>query len=522
LDSTFLSREGEARVIPKEAQQAMAQWLSQATPPEQQLDRRWVGRYRELTSQDSYWWLSWAGPFTKEEQQRWDNLFVPPIGNAAKEQLGPFLKQSRERELEAALAEQREPHLHYPAIEIDDVRRRITGLVQLDAEIEREEPNSIVRQLYHEIIEKDMDYLRIIEAAYEGDTERYWASNQRMFEGPTPDEMAYAFSWVRRLLQQGFEQPETAEISQQLVSFIQEQLHLSLDLSVGEDGPPVALERDPAAKQRTISAEAARCFFETILREGGYEEWRVSIDAAGGGKRVEPGLRQLILSAESWTPEIIKIDLAHELAGHVARSFAGEHSPIGLLGIGTRGYAATEEGLAYYYQRQVEVLHGHPFDDSGLISGTLAMGLASGVVTPPQTFSSLYTFMERLFFLYRRLLRPWNNKESDQKRTHTYALRRCLRTFRGVPDLRRAGVCYLQDVMYLRGILLIDRLITEDPTMLDRLMIGKVAYDLLPVLQPLQMVPSPQPLRELLADPELDNYILSFEVRSVEETEKSA
>jgi hypothetical protein len=52
-------------VIPQEAQQAMEQWLSQATPPEQQLDRRWIERYRELNSQDSFWWLSWAGPFTQ-------------------------------------------------------------------------------------------------------------------------------------------------------------------------------------------------------------------------------------------------------------------------------------------------------------------------------------------------------------------------------------------------------------------------------------------------------------------------
>ena len=90
--------------VNREAQQAMGQWLSQATPPEQQLDRRWIGRYRELTSQDSYWWLSWAGPFTEEEQQQWDRLFTPPVGEATKELVAPLLKQSRERELEAALA----------------------------------------------------------------------------------------------------------------------------------------------------------------------------------------------------------------------------------------------------------------------------------------------------------------------------------------------------------------------------------------------------------------------------------
>ena len=39
------------------------------------------------------------------------------------------------------------------------VRRRIAYSVKLDAEIEREEPNAIVRLLYDETIEKDVGYL---------------------------------------------------------------------------------------------------------------------------------------------------------------------------------------------------------------------------------------------------------------------------------------------------------------------------------------------------------------------------
>ncbi|MGB8346279.1 MAG: hypothetical protein WCD86_15455 [Ktedonobacteraceae bacterium] len=499
-------------MISKEAQEAMQQWLVQATPPEQQWDRRWIGRYRELTSQDSFWWLSWAGPFTEEEQQQWDRLFHPPLDEITKEQLGPLLKQSREREVEAALAEQREPHFHYPAIEFDDVRHRIVGLTQLDTEIEQREPNAIVRRLYHGMIENDVNYLRIIEAAYEEDTERYWMFNRRMYDQPTPDEMAHAFSWVRRLLQQGFEHSETAEASQQLLSFIQEQLHLSLDLSVGKNDPPVAIELNPVEKPRSISLEAARQFYRTVLCEGGYEGWQVNIDTAGGVTRVEWSLRQLILAEGSFTVEKIRHLLAHELAGHVARSFAGEHSPIGLLGIGTRGYESIEEGLAIYHERRVDALHGRVFDDSGAISGTLATGLASGVVTPPLTFSSLCKFFELFIFLYRRLLRPWQDEERDRESTRRLAIGRCLRTFRGVPDLKRAGICYLQDVTYLRGLLQVVRLAVEDTTALEQLTVGMVAYELLPTLQPLKLLPPPQPLRELAYDPDLDNYILSFEV----------
>lgn len=496
-------------MIPREAHQDMAQWLTQATPPERQFDRRWIERYRELTAHDSYWWLSWAGPFTEEEQQQWDRLFRPPVDEAAKALLAPILKHSRERELEAALAEKREPHLHYPAIEIDEVRRQIVGFEQLDAEIAREEPDEIVRLLYHGAIEDEANYLRMIEATYEGDTDRYWALNQRLFHEPTSEEMTYAFARLRRMLQQGFERPETMEISQRLVQFLHERLQVSLDLSVGRDDPPAVYEETDS--EATISAEAAKNFFATILRESGYEGWQVGIDAAGGGTRVESGLRQLFLSGESFSLSQIRHLLAHELAGHVARSFAGEYSPFGLLGIGTQGYSPTDEGLALYYEREAMKRGGYPFVDSGLWMGMLEMGLGCGVTVPPQTFSSLYQFFELLLLLHRRLWLPRQEPQTAQERVHKFAFTYCLRTFRGVPDLERVGVCHLQDVGYLRGFLLIDRAVAEDVSVLDYLAVGKVAYNLLPVIQPLHIVPPPQPFRELAYDPELDAFILSFE-----------
>lgn len=109
-------------------------------------------------------------------------------------------------------------------------------------------------------------------------------------------------------------------------------------------------------------------------------------------------------------------------------------------------------------------------------------------------------------FLYRRFLRPWRERESDLAYAHRYALRRCLRTLRGAPDLKQVGVCYLQDVTYLRGLLKIKQAVSEDEGALDRLAVGMVAYDLLPVLQPLQIIPPPQPFRDLLDDPELDQF----------------
>jgi hypothetical protein len=88
---------------------------------------------------------------------------------------------------------------------------------------------------------------------------------------------------------------------------------------------------------------------------------------------------------------------------------------------------------------------------------------------------------------------------------------RCLRTFRGVPDLAKAGICNTKDVVYLRGRWLIDQAGVSDETVLDRLAVGKVAYELLPELEKLGISASTPSFRTLVLDPDLDAYILSFE-----------
>ena len=90
---------------------------------------------------------------------------------------------------------------------------------------------------------------------------------------------------------------------------------------------------------------------------------------------------------------------------------------------------------------------------------------------------------------------------------------RCLRTYRGVTDLQRPGVCFTKDVVYLRGLLKIERAVADDETVLDRLAVGKAALELLPDLQELGIVAPQQfsSLRKLVYDRGLDDYILSFE-----------
>ena len=501
------------RMFTKNALDEIEQWRKTQSP-HHQLDWRWVERYRTLASFDSFWWLASAGPFNQEEQQQWNELFTPNLEEATKEFLGKLIAQSCQRELEAAIAEQRQPHLHYPALDIEEVRSRISGLLQLDREILQEEPNAIVSRLYHDTIEEELWFLYLIEATYEGKNERFWEYNVRLNPVPTTEEMSYAFSRVEEMIQSGLSQPEVREASGRLLHLMQQQLGLSVNLSSTERNTPKTPQDSNTSlsqSKQKISVQATRRFFEAILTQGGYEGWQVIIDSNANSPRVEQGLRHLYIPENKLSVAQIKHYLSHELAGHVARCIAGEHSLLGLLGIHSRNSLETEEGLAVYYDRQREFQDGQMYDDTSIWSGTLATGLASGVLTAPQKFLSLYTFFEAFYLLYQLLKRPHLNVQKAQRIASRYALSVCLRTYRGVPDLELAGICYTKDVHYLRGLWKIERAVTEDTTVLDRLAVGVVAVGRLPDLQELGIVATPQSFRKLASDPDLDTYILAFE-----------
>ncbi len=394
------------------------------------------------------------------------------------------------------------------------MRRRIENLVQLSAEIGQREPNAIVRRLYQGTIEEEVDFLRLIEAAYERDSERFWEYNLRLNPVPTAEEMHYALSRVRHIVLQGLLHPETQEASQSVIRHLRDRSGLSLDLSYSEQEAEELLKNVPlssSSPRRMVSPHTAQRFFEAVLREGGYNGWQVVIDPNASGPRIEQGLRRVYLPDSPISLQQIRHNLSHELAGHVARCIAGERSLLGLLGIHTRHSLETEEGLATYHDIRTAKLTGQVYDETGIWFGTLATGLASGVLSPPQTFLSLYDFFAAFIYLYRLLKRPDQDAQTAQKYARKLALARCLRTYRGVSDLTRAGVCYSKDALYLRGLWKVEQALSQDETVLDRLAVGVVALEQLPDLKELGIVTAPQPLRRLAQRSDLDAYILSFE-----------
>lgn len=495
----------------RQALEEIAQWRRQTGAEYHQLDWRWVERFRTLTTYDSYWWLNWAGPFTEEEQKEWDRLIALCQDETTKAQLGALMTASRERELERALAEHREPCLHYPAIDIEDIRRRITEEQELLAEVTQQEPNVIVKRLYQEAIADELDYLHLIEATDEGNTERFWECAQRCFPLPSREEMIYALGYVQDLIERGLAEPAAVQTAQQFQDYLATQLHLPPDLlAVAADNKPPAYPS--SSSPCSLSAQAAQRFFATVLQESGFEGWQVLLDSHGGMARVERGARTLFLPDKRYPLADIRRLFVHELAGHVGYCVAGERSPLGLLGLQMKNSGPIQEGVALYHERQVLALRGEALNDTGIRLGLLAVGLAAGVITPPHPFSVLYSFFEQVSLLNFAVKSQQAEPTAAQRQAaHRYALEVCLRKYRGVPDLERVGVCYPQDVIHLRGLRLIEKAVAADASVLDRL-VGVCPLEHLPDLQELGIRPEPQPLLRLAYTTDLDEYICSFEI----------
>ncbi len=455
--------------------------------PEHKLDWQWFKRYHDLVEFDSIGWLAAAGPFTLEERREWDALSGQD-GEEALTAKASLITHSRKRELSAALEENREPRLHYPKIPIVDVERRIQGLSQLRAEIGGSEPNVTVRRLYVDTIDEQIATLSHIKAINRQDSDAFRRYNRMLYPQPTTEEMEIAMRQLAKQIRRGLRRQGAAQVSLSLFHQLQ-QWHcmgtqdLKLD-ELDENGHEPATDERPVSGDRLYSPQVARRFFEDILREYGLDDWCVEVDAASTSARVELDLRTIFLPAEvQMALGKIRQLLAHEIECHVLRAANGRRSPLALLGSGTARFLDTEEGLALYYAQQVadEVaqLEGRPEREPSW-TGTLATGIASGVelspgiAVPAHTFRASFHFFEAVFLLNALLVGKERGKAAAEAKQKS--LTRCLRTYRGVPQLETPGLCSTKDSIYLRGYLKVLRALQQGVDV-ERLLIGACAVE---------------------------------------------
>ena len=428
-------------------------------------------------------------------------------------------------ELGIALEEQREPRLHYPAIAIDTVRQKIRDLQRLSWEIYTAEQNRVVRRLYLDAIDEQLDILLRVEATYHGDADAFAYYNSCVYPVPSPREMDFALSQLLKQLQRGLKRRETAAISAHLLEYLQQRQLLPSSKELEDKGDADDQDVTHGGHQETPSLQeqvafpttTIKRFFEMVLHEYHLDSWKVLIDPAALVTRVEPQIQAILLPETPVSFDKALYLLSHELESHTFRYVAGARSALALLGIGTKGYLATEEGLALYADLMTARALNPQAPENIPWMGTLATGLAcgarlsSGVKIPPHSFRSLFLFLEQYFLLSGILNGTAHTIEAARERAHALALTRCLRTFRGVPDLNHHGICSVKDNCYVQGYLSIkDAIAQQGEEVLTRLMVGAMALEQLDDLAVLGIITPALSPRWYARDPNLLERITSM------------
>ena len=481
-----------------------------------QLDWQWFSRYQQLASYSDVRWLAQAGPFSEEEQQEWNRLLDQKDDETASKRLSAIIAASRKRELDLSFKDQREPHFHYPRIPADEVQVRIARFSQLRSEIEQSEPNVIVRRLYLNAIDELLNELHMIEATSRHDDEAFWYYNQRLNPTPTTAEMEIAVRPLMSLLRRGLQRSDTRDLAEHLHQQINQWLSNPLDsynvsevaeqtASEGQNKESVALH----GPEKLFLPEVVGRFFVEVFRRYQFP-WTIKYDAAIDHAYVNQSHKQLFLPTNKWiSSKKIRDLLGHEIETHVFRAVSGEKSLLALLSLGLGGYLETEEGLALYYAQEIDAYNATGKLDRSWL-GTLATGLAAGVIGEPFTFRKLQGFLESVNTLRGLLTKADVPLLQIQEEARRNAQNRCLRTWRGVTDLTRAGICSIKDNVYLRGYLTISQALEQDTTMFERLMVGAVGIEHLADLAELGITVSSIKHQRLAVDPDLGSYIERF------------
>ncbi len=167
-----------------------------------QLDYQWYSLYSQIADFDLLSWLDPAGPLSSEEQALWATY----AEHGRVDELRRLMNSSLSRELDQAVAEQRSPHLCYPAIPIITAQEKIEACQDLKNRIEREEPNKIVKQFYLEALLEQTYLLQMVEATYQEDRDTIASYSRQLFSLPTAREMEVATGELLKTIERGIQQ----------------------------------------------------------------------------------------------------------------------------------------------------------------------------------------------------------------------------------------------------------------------------------------------------------------------------
>src|SRR6266567_1264668 len=481
-----------------------------------QLDRRWFPRFHELVNYDDLALLAQAGPFNVEEQAEWEALASRQNHDESEGRLLELIARTRKREFACSLEENRPPIIWYQRLPLalDDIRERIGGLASLYKEIEAQETNAVVRRLYLDAIDEHLTILRLCEATALQDQEAVWQANLKLYGKPSLREFKIALQLLCSSLLEARHHQSAGATAEEALAQLRAWGISPHEIAAEE----LFIPKQEATQQRNHKALAGekrmfpttivKRFFQDVFAMYGADDYEVSISPARDHTYVDTNVLVLVLPETSFSVAKIRQLLAEEIETHAYRAIAGRHSPLALLGSGLARHFATEEGLAFHYvQRVNQLVNGETKVKTW--NGTLAPGLAAGILTPALSFQELRAFFEKVF-LVDKLLNDcaWEEAFASARQS---AWARASRTFRGIPFLDQAGYCSLKDRIYLEGYLEVSRYLDAHGDE-QRLNVGSIGIQHLEDMAELGILAPNYQHQHLALAPHLVDHLAKYEL----------
>jgi len=402
----------------------------------------------------------------------------------------------RQRQKRDFLADKiRNPRLDYPQIDAVKIKTKMAGLEKLKVEIGTKENNRLVRQAYTDKIEEKTNELMLVlcsreisRSKDETNIKKHSRHFQRLTESlygkPMPGIFNYALKNLRTKIVRNINHHNfiIGQASEELLSrlpmpdekftkkfgFWKNKRNLSRVKKMLMEEISLLLElRD---EDKNFAPAEIKEFFENKIKQLGFNEWAVKIDANYRTISVDQKNKSI------YVPKDREIDAAsleklvlHEIGVHVLRRENGERSKLKLLGLGLDHYEIGEEGLASLVEGFFEDKINFGFFN---LLSYVAIGMVYGVDGQRRDFRDLYEILIKLYLYMGLAANPDKSIEDIKQKAVNNAYNRCVRIFRGT-SCQVSGVCFTRDMIYLKGKICMWDVINNNPQELKRVYCGK-------------------------------------------------
>jgi len=416
------------------------------------MDQSWFNRFEKLGAFQAYEYLD-GDKTAREEQKR--KFLAGDIQN---------------------------PSLDYPKLKTEELVAKNRELLELKADLIKNETNETVRQLYRWRINEKLAEVRLLLAVTTGDTRRFKRYVEFVYGAPSKEIFAYTVNELRSSAEQAksHESASVRRAAESLLSYLPALPESLASAKLPSDTELAAaktqtlremsdLIKVPEIKEQYTSSEI-QTVFESAIAATGANDWKVVVETSSKTAISVDQEKKQVKVPETRKVALAKLQtlIAHEIGTHVARRMNGEHSRLMLLGLGLDRYERGEEGIATFREQAVS----GEMDEFAGLEGHLAIGLAYGLDGKPRDFRETYEIL-KAHYLLKNAFKDKSPEKTEEK-SSTEAWNRAVRTFRGTAPGAR-GVCFTKDIIYREGNIGVWDVVKANPAEMMRFSIGK--YD---------------------------------------------